>query len=106
MLLRRPRAPWPHGATPRRFEELPESDAQGVREPHEAAHREVLHSELDALQVVRLQAEALSKILLGPSAFVSKLGEPPADVFERAIRIEPPHPSTVDLRRALKHCVV
>ncbi len=103
---RGPRPTGPYGANARGFEQRAESDPEFIGQPHQASHREVLHSELDSLQVVGLEPEPFRKRFLSPTVLPSQLGHAAADVLERTFRIELSHAQTVDLPCRLKHCVV
>jgi hypothetical protein len=105
-LRRGPRTPGPHRAILRCLEQAGKADPESVRQAHHAAHRKVLHSQLDTLQIVCLESEPLREGLLRPPALASELGNSAADVLESTIGVELPHAPTVDLRLDLKHCVL
>ncbi len=56
-----------YDARARRTEEVRHRDAELVRQAHKAAEGEILHAQLDALQIVGGDAELLGQLLLGES---------------------------------------
>jgi hypothetical protein len=65
-----------------------------------------LHTQLDALKIVRLNAKPFGELFLRPPTIRPNFGNSSADILERSIGVELSHAPTVPLRPLSKHCVV
>jgi hypothetical protein len=95
-----------HGSTPRGLENRRDVHIQLIRETNERSQGEVLHSQLDALEVVRRHAELLCELLLSHSEVGTKLGELSTDILDEPVGVLLAHPPTLRPSRYSKHCSV